>query len=41
MTPKDVLKMAKEKGARIIDLRFIEKVTKSHPQFFSDLKPVP
>src|SRR4026207_125049 len=24
MTPKDVLKMAKEKGARIIDLRFID-----------------
>jgi ABC-type nitrate/sulfonate/bicarbonate transport system substrate-binding protein len=23
-----------------IDLRFIEKVMKSHPQFFSDLKPV-
>ncbi len=26
---------------RGIDLRFIEKVMKSHPQFFSDLKPVP
>src|SRR5262250_2850800 len=24
MTPKDVLKMAKEKGARIVDLRFID-----------------
>jgi ABC-type nitrate/sulfonate/bicarbonate transport system substrate-binding protein len=24
-----------------IDLRFIEKVTKSHPQLFTDLKPVP
>ena len=24
MTPKDVLKMAKEKGARFIDLRFID-----------------
>jgi hypothetical protein len=24
-----------------VELRFIEKVTKSHPQLFSDLKPVP
>src|SRR2546426_9827304 len=24
MTPKDVVKMAKEKGARIVDLRFID-----------------
>ncbi|HEY7363045.1 MAG TPA: ABC transporter substrate-binding protein [Methylomirabilota bacterium] len=24
-----------------IELRFVEKVTKSHPQLFSDLKPVP
>ena len=24
MTPKDVLKTAKEKGARIVDLRFID-----------------
>ena len=24
MTPKDVLKMAKEKGVKIIDLRFID-----------------
>ena len=24
MTPKDVLKFAKEKGARIVDLRFID-----------------
>jgi ABC-type nitrate/sulfonate/bicarbonate transport system substrate-binding protein len=24
-----------------IELRFIEKVTKSHPQFFTDLKPAP
>jgi glutamine synthetase len=24
MTPKDVLKLAKEKGARIVDLRFID-----------------
>jgi sulfonate transport system substrate-binding protein len=24
-----------------IELRFIEKVTKSHPQLFTDLKPVP
>jgi len=24
MTPKDVLKLAKEKGAKIIDLRFID-----------------
>ena len=24
MTPKDVLKMAKEKGVRIVDLRFID-----------------
>ena len=24
MTPKDVLKMAKEKGAKIVDLRFID-----------------
>ncbi len=24
MTPKDVLKLAKEKGTRIVDLRFID-----------------
>jgi sulfonate transport system substrate-binding protein len=24
-----------------VELRFIEKVMKSHPQLFSDLKPVP
>ena len=47
-SPAEFLALVEQKKLRAplpwqqgIELRFIEKVTKSHPQLFTDLKPVP